>query len=90
MVQKDLSSGYVFRELANYSLRIKSGLILLSVNKVLLKHSQDHSFRHFCDGLYVTVKARLSSCYRDPWPAKPKTFPVWPFKKKFAVVFDSH
>lgn len=58
-------------------------------NKVLLKHSCDHSFRYFC-ACFHALMVKSSSYYRDPRPAKPKTFSIWSFRKKFAVVFDDH
>lgn len=49
--------------------------------EVLLEHSQAHSFT-YCLWLPLCYRARMSSCNRDPWPAKPKIISS-PLQKKF-------
>lgn len=62
-----ISSIFLWKRLANYGLWAKSGSLSVFLNKVLLAHSQVHSFMCLLYGCFWATVAELSSHKRDPY-----------------------
>ena len=60
----------------------------VSINKVLLEHS--HTFVYRLSVATFTLQLQSWVVMIEAiWPAKPKIFTIWPFKKKFADPYSA-
>lgn len=66
---------------ANYGLWVRSSLLPVFANKVLMGHSNAHSFVHFfmdCSWLLLCYNGRIEQLQETLWFTKPKIFPIGP------------
>lgn len=80
---KNKISDDLYQGSANYCLWVRSSLLPIFVNKVLLdKATPLHLY--IASGCFRSRRAQMSGCNETIWPAQPRTFTIWSFKKKLS------